>query len=96
MKSKKKRKRENKRRIRGRRRKRRAKGMDSYGFLWIILDTCIDFYGFVWKKNQIINPFLMNLDIKEPYLVYWLCFGLGLVDCNPQLRNIYIKKILGF
>ena len=24
-----------------------------------------------------INPFLMNLGIKEPYLVYWLCFGLG-------------------
>ena len=70
--------------------------MDFYRFLWIILDTCIDFYGFVWKKNQTINPFLMNLDLKEPYLVYWLCFGLGLVDCNPQLRNICIKKILGF
>ena len=41
----------------------------SMGFLWIILDTCIDFYGFVWKKNQTINPFLMNLDLKEPYLV---------------------------
>ena len=25
-----------------------------------------------------------------------LCFGLGLVDCNPQLRNICIKEILGF
>ena len=30
------------------------------------------------------------------YLVYWLCFGLGLVDCNPQLKNICIKEILGF
>ena len=70
--------------------------MDFYGFLWIILDTCIDFYGFVWKKNQTINPFLMNSDLKEPYLVYWLCFGFGLVDCNPQLRNICIKEILGF
>ena len=48
------------------------------------------------KKNQSINPFLMILDIKEPYLVYWLRFGLGLVDCNPQLRNICIKEILGF
>ena len=48
------------------------------------------------KKNQTINPFLMNLGLKEPYLVYWLCFRLGLVDCNPQLRNICIKKILRF
>ena len=58
----KKRKREKKRRRRGRR-KRRAKDMDFYGFLWIILDT-------MEKKNQTINPFLMNLDLKEPYLVY--------------------------
>ena len=70
--------------------------MDFYGVLWIILDTYIDLYRFVWKKNQTINPFLMNLDLKEPYLVYWLCFGLGLVDCNPQLRNICIKDIFGF
>ena len=41
------RKRENKRGRRGRRRKRREKGMDFYGCLWISLDTCIDFYGFV-------------------------------------------------
>ena len=38
----------------------------------------------------------MNLGLREPYLVYSLCFGLGLVDCNPQLRNIGIKEILGF
>ena len=49
----------------------------KYGFLWISFD-------FVWKKkNQTINPFLMNLSLKEPYLVYSLCFGLGLVDFNP-------------
>ena len=48
------------------------------------------------KKNQTINLFLMNLGLKEPYLVYWLCFELELIDCNPQLRNICIKKILGF
>ena len=49
----------------------------KYGFLWISLD-------FVWeKKNQTINSFLMNLGLKESYLVYWLIFGLGLVDCNP-------------
>ena len=59
------------------------------------------FYGLVWilygkKNNQTINPFLMNLGLKEPYLVDWLCFGLGLVDSNPQLKNICIKEILGF
>ena len=58
------------------------------------------FYRLVWilygKKNKTINPFLMNLGLKEPYLVYWLCFGLGLVDCNPQLRNICIKENWGF
>ena len=35
------------------------------------------------KKIQTINLFLMKLGLKEPYLVYWLCFGLGLVDYNP-------------
>ena len=56
----------------------------------------LDFWTLVWKKNQTINPFLMNYCLKEPYLVYLLCFGPGLVDCNPQLRNICIKEILGF
>ena len=36
--------------------------MDAMDFVWI--------YDFVWK-NQTINPFLMNLGLKEPYLVYW-------------------------
>ena len=61
--------------------------------VWII--RLLDF-GMEKKKNQTINPFLMNLGLKEPYLVYWLCFELGLVDCNPQLRNICIKEIFGF
>ena len=79
--------------------RKKEEKIKRYGFLWvlwIILDTCIDFYGFVWEKNQTINPFLINLDLKEPYLVYWLCFELELVDCNSQLRNICIKEILGF
>ena len=58
------------------------------------MELWMGIYVFVWE-NQTINPFLMNLGLKEPYLVYWLCFGLGLVDCNPQLRKICIKKILG-
>ena len=52
--------------------------MGFYGLFWILV-----FYGFVWKKNQTINLFLMSLDLKEPYLVYWLCFGLELVYYNP-------------
>ena len=64
--------------------------MSFYGLIWILHGFCME------KKNQTINPFLMNLGLKEPYLVYWLYFGLGLVDCNPRLRNICIKEILGF
>ena len=71
-----------------------------YEFLWVFMDYfgyLYDFYGFVWKKkNQTINPFLMNLNLKEPYLVYWLCFGLGLVNCNPQLRKFVLRKYWGF
>ena len=33
----------------------------------------LDFWTLVWKKNQTINPFLMNLGLKEPYLAYWWC-----------------------
>ena len=65
--------------------------MGFYGLFWIFVYISMDLYE---KKNP--KPILMNLDLKEPYLVYWLCFGLGLVDCNPQLRNIFIKEILGF
>ena len=64
--------------------------MGFYGFVRILYEFCIK------KKNQTINPILINLGLKEPYLVYWLCFGRGLVDCNTQLRNICIKEILGF
>ena len=51
-------------------------------------------YIFVWE-NQTINSFLINLGLKEPYLVYWWCFGFGLVDCNPHVRNICIKGNIG-
>ena len=52
----------------------------------------------LFDEEETINLFFyfMNLGVKEPYLVYWLCFGLGLTECNPQLRNICIKEILGF
>ena len=59
-----------------------------------LLDFCMELFD----DEETINLFFffMNLGLKEPYLVYWLCFGLGLVDCNPQLKNICIKEILGF
>ena len=60
--------------------------MECLEFVYGTLDERV--YVFVWE-NQTINPFLMNL-------VYWWCFGFGLVDCNPQVRNICIKEILGF
>ena len=79
------------------------KSSSLYGKLWILVwnvwNLCMELwmgvYVFVWE-NQTINPFLKNLGLKEPYLVYWWCFGFWLVDCNPQVRNICIKKILGF
>ena len=67
--------------------------------VWNVWNLCMELwmgvYVFVWE-NQTINSFLMNLGLKEPYLAYWWCFGFGLVDCNPQVRNNYIKEILGF
>ena len=50
----------------------------------------------LYEKKSNHKPIFDELGLKELYLVYWLCFGLGLVDCNPQLRNICIKKILRF
>ena len=70
--------------------------METMILVWIIrlLNFCMELFD----EEETINPyfFFMNLGLKEPYLVYWLCFVLGLVDCNPQLRNICIKEILGF
>ena len=70
--------------------------METMILVWIIglLDFCMELFD----KEETINPFffLMNLGLKETYLVYCLCFRLELVDCNPQLRNICIKEILGF
>ena len=70
--------------------------METIILVWIIglLGFCMELFD----EEETINPifFFMNLGLKEPYLVYWLCFGLGLVDYNPQLRNICIKEILWF
>ena len=42
----------------------------NYDLIWIIglLDLGME-------KNQTINPFLINLGLKEPYLVYWWCLA---------------------
>ena len=82
-------------------RKKKEEKSKRYEFIWVFMNYFGYLYRFLWicmekKKNQTINPFLMNLDLKEPYLVYWLCFGLGLIDCNPQLSNICVKEILRF
>ena len=68
--------------------------METMILVWIIglLDFCMELFD----EEETINPFFDEFSSKEPYLVYWLCFGLGFVDCNPQLRNICIKEILGF
>ena len=67
--------------------------------VWNVWNLCMELwmgvYVFVWE-NQTKNLFLINLGLKEPYFIYWWGFGLGLFDCNPQLRNICIKEILGF
>ena len=67
--------------------------METMILLWIIglLDFCMELFD----EEETINPFFfMNLGLKEPYSVYWLCFGLRLVDCNPQLRNICLREML--
>ena len=59
-----------------RKKRRRSNVMNLLTFVWKIMDFCT----LVWMlwfvlKNQTINPFfLMNLGLKEPYLVYWWCF----------------------
>ena len=72
--------------------------METMILVWIIglLDFCMELFD----EEETINPFFFfffyEFGSKRTYLVYWLCFGLWLVDCNPQLRNICIKEILGF
>ena len=65
--------------------------MGFYGLVWILVLISMDLY----EKKSNHKPIFDELGIKETYLVYWLCFGHGLVYCNPQLRNICIKEIFG-
>ena len=58
------------------------------------------FYGFAWilygEKKSNHKPNFDEFGYKRTLLGILLCFGRELVDCNPQLRNICIKEILGF
>ena len=100
MKRKKKSKRAKKRRRRGRRRKRKKKERKSkrYGFLWVFMDYFGYLYRFLWicmeKSNH--KPIFDEFGSKRTLLGILVVFWIGLVECNPQLRNICIKKILGF
>ena len=42
--------------------------MECLEFVYGTLDGCLS--CFLYGKNQITNPFFMNLSLKEPYLVY--------------------------
>ena len=64
--------------------------------VWVFMDLFGFCMNFVWRKKSNHKPNFDDFGLKEPYLVYWLCFGRWLVDYNPQLRNIYIKEILEF
>ena len=71
--------------------------METMILVWIIglLDFCMELFD----EEETINPFFFFYEFgskRTLLMVYWLCFGLGLVDCNPQLRNICIKEILRF
>ena len=48
------------------------------------------------KKKSNHKPIFDEFGSKRTLLGILVVFGLGLVDCNPQLRNICIKEILGF
>ena len=45
------------------------------------------------KSNH--KPIFYEFGSKRTLLVILVVFWIGLVECNPQLRNICIKKILG-
>ena len=90
-----KRKKRKKAKKRRRRRKRREKGMDFYGFF---MDYFGYLYRFLWicmeKSNH--KPIFDEFGSKRTLLGILVVFWIGLVECNPQLKNICIKEILGF
>ena len=51
--------------------------MGFYGLVWILVYISMDLYE---KKKSNHKPIFDELGLKEPYLVYWLCFGLEFVD----------------
>ena len=56
-------------------RKKKEEKSKRYGFLWIILDTCIELYGFVWEKKLNHKPIFDEFGSKRTLLgilvVFW-------------------------
>ena len=69
-----------------------------YGFLWVFMYYFGYLYKFLWicmeKSNH--KPIFDEFGSKRTLLGILVVFWIGLVECNPQLRNICIKEILGF
>ena len=69
--------------------------METMILLWIIglFEFCMELFD---EEETINRFFFYEFGSKRTLLGILVVFGLGLVDCNPQLRNICIKGILGF
>ena len=60
--------------------------MEKYGFFYISMNAiilygivCMNFFFFMdfcMEKSNHKPIFLMNLGLKEPYLVYWWCLAI--------------------
>ena len=87
-------------RIEEKKKRKKEEKSKRYGFLWVFMDCFGYLYRFIWicmenKSNHkpIFDEFGSKRTILGILVVFWTW---GLVDCNPQLRNICIKEILRF
>ena len=60
--------------------------------VWVFMDLFGFYMNFVWRKKSNHKPNFDEFRSKRTLLGILVV----LVDCNPQLRNICIKEILGF
>ena len=78
--------------------KKKEEKRKRYGFLWVFMDYFGYLYRFLWicmeKSNH--KPIFDEFGSKRTLLGILVMFWIALVECNPQLRNICIKEILGF
>ena len=91
-------KKEEERKEKKKKRKKKEEKSKRYGFLWVFMDYFGYLYRFLWicmeKSNH--KPIFYEFGSKRTLLGILVVFLIGLVECNPQLRNICIKEILGF